>query len=85
MLSENENESYQSPSGNREDQRFKDIRAISRINKTTSTLFQSQKGLTVGACHDVSELSYDTDRRYIHVVKVSFRLYTKKKNSQFSK
>ena len=24
-----------------------------------STLFQNQKGLTVGACHDVRDLSYD--------------------------
>ena len=24
-------------------------------------IVQSQKGLTVGACHDVSELSYDND------------------------
>ena len=40
---------------------IQEIRAIYRINKTTSTLFRSQKGLTVGACHDVSELSYDND------------------------
>ena len=31
--------------------------AISRINKTTSTLFQNRKGLTVDACHDVRNLS----------------------------
>ena len=31
------------------------------INKTTSTLFQNQKELTVGACHDVGHMSYDND------------------------
>ena len=29
--------------------------------KTTSTLFQSEKGLPVGACHDVGDLSYDNE------------------------
>ena len=29
------------------------------MNKTTSTLFGNKKGLTVGACHDVRDLSYD--------------------------
>ena len=40
---------------------IQEIRAISRINKTTSTSFRNQKGLTVGMCHDESELSYDND------------------------
>ena len=31
------------------------------INKTTSTLFRSQKRLPVGACHDVGDLSYDNE------------------------
>ena len=51
---------------NREDQRKEilckkilEITAISRINKTTSTWFRNQKGLTVGACHDIRDLSYD--------------------------
>ena len=35
------------------------IRAISRINKTTSTLFRYQKAVPVGPCHDVRSLSYD--------------------------
>ena len=29
------------------------------IKKTTSTLFRNKKGLTVNACHDVRDLSYD--------------------------
>ena len=29
------------------------------MNKTTSTLLRNKKGLTVGACHDVGDLSYD--------------------------
>ena len=29
------------------------------IDKATSTLFRSQKGLPVGACHDVGDLSYN--------------------------
>ena len=50
---------YQSPLRKTEYQRFKDIRAISRINKTTSTLFRYQKIAPVGACHDVGHMSYD--------------------------
>ena len=34
---------------------IQEIKAISRINKTTSTLIRSQKGLTVSVCHDVSK------------------------------
>ena len=33
----------------------------------------------------VMVMTYTFDRRYIHIVKVSFRLYIRKKNSQFSK
>ena len=54
--------SYQSPLGKTEDQKIYptlEIRAISRINKTTSTLFQCQKTAPVGACHDVGHMSYD--------------------------
>ena len=40
---------------------LQETRAISRINKTTSKLLRSKMALTVGACHDVSELSYDND------------------------
>ena len=32
---------------------IEEITAISRINKTTSTLFRNQKAMPVGACHDV--------------------------------
>ena len=35
------------------------IRAISRINKATNTLFQNQKTVPVGACHDERSLSND--------------------------
>ena len=52
----------QSPSGKTDDQTLyavKEIRAISRINKATSALFQNQKTLPLGACHDVCSLSYD--------------------------
>ena len=31
------------------------------INKTTSILFRSQKGLSVGVCHDEGDLSYDNE------------------------
>ena len=57
-------ESYQSTSGKTEDQRLyptKEIRAISKINKTTSTMFGNQKAVHVGAYHDVGDLSYDND------------------------
>ena len=40
-------------------------------DRVTSTLFRYQKGLTVGTCHDINDLSYD-NHLYIHVVKVSF-------------
>ena len=56
MFSENENESYQSPSGNT-DQRFKDIRAYATR---------------------VMIMTYTFDRRYIHIVKVSFRYIQRK-------
>ena len=36
-----------------------EIRAISRINKTKSTMFQNQKLVPVGECHDQRDLSYD--------------------------
>ena len=32
-----------------------------KINKTTSTLFQSQEAVHVGGCHEVGDLSYDND------------------------
>ena len=28
------------------------------MNKTTSTLFENKKGFTLGACHDIHDLSY---------------------------
>ena len=34
---------------------IQEVRAISRINKTTSTLIPNQKGLTVSSCHDLSK------------------------------
>ena len=40
-----------------------EIRAISRINKTASTLFRNQKTVPVGACQDVRSLSNE-DRLY---------------------
>ena len=52
---------YQSALGKTEYQRFKDIRTISRINKTTSTLFRYQKTAPVGACYDVGHMSYDNN------------------------
>ena len=62
LVESEKNLSYQSPLSKTEDQKMYPtykIRAISRINKTTSTLFQNQKGLTVGVCHDVLHSSYD--------------------------
>ena len=56
--------SYRSPLGKTEDQKIcptYEIRAISGINKTASTLFRNLKGLTVVACHDVGHMSYDND------------------------
>ena len=53
--------SYQSSSGKTEDQisySIQEIRAISRTNKTTSTLFRYQKAVPVGMCHDVCGLCY---------------------------
>ena len=32
-----------------------------RINKTTRTLFRSQKAVLVDTCHDVDDLSYDNE------------------------
>ena len=69
---------YQCPLGKTEDPRLypkSEIGVISGISKTTSTLFQSQEGLPVGACHDLGDMSYDNhtfDRRYIRIVKLSF-------------
>ena len=54
--------SYPSPLGKTEDQGSyptKEIRAIPRIDKSTSTLFRYQKTAPVGACHDVGHMSYD--------------------------
>ena len=34
-------------------------RAISKINRTTSTLFRNQKTMPVGTYNDVRDLSYD--------------------------
>ena len=53
---------YQSPLGKTEDQRLypaKEIRAISRIIKTTSTSFRNQQTTYVGMCHDVDHMSYE--------------------------
>ena len=38
---------------------YKEIQEIKRINKTKSTLFRNKKGLNVGTCHGVCDLSYD--------------------------
>ena len=54
--------SYQISSGKTGDQRLypiQEIRAISRTNKTTSTLFRYQKAVPIDACHGVCYLSYD--------------------------
>ena len=56
--------SYQSTSGKTEDQIIystQEIRAIFRINRTTSTLFRNPKAVPVGACLDIVDLNYDND------------------------
>ena len=57
--------SYQSPLGKTKDHRLypaQEIRAISRIIKTMSTLFQNQQTTPVGGCHDVDHISYEYNR-----------------------